>query len=120
MKQPANDLGNRVKRLRQIRQLNQKQLSARAGISQATLSRIETGSVKQPRTSALVQLAEALEVSVDYLLTGRAFEVVPLPDQETEEYLLIYYQAMSPEDRQVLLRVAAALAGRLAVGVAGQ
>ena len=58
-------LGRTLKALRQKQSLNQKSLS---GVSQATISRIETGRVRQLRSSALENLADALGVSVDFLM----------------------------------------------------
>lgn len=61
-------LGKTLKALRQKQSLNQKALSALSGVSQATISRIETGRVRQLRSSALKNLADALGVSVDFLM----------------------------------------------------
>ena len=61
-------LGRTLKALRQKQSLNQKALSALSGVSQATISRIETGRVRQLRSSALKNLADALGVSVDFLM----------------------------------------------------
>ena len=60
-------LGHNLKELRQKQSLNQKDLSDRSGVSQATISRIETGSV-QPRSPALKNLADSLGVSIDSLM----------------------------------------------------
>ena len=61
-------LGRTLKALRQKQSLNQEALSALSGVSQATISRIETGRVRQLRSSALKNLADALGVSVDFLM----------------------------------------------------
>ena len=61
-------LGRTLKALRQKQSLNQKALSALSGVSQATISRIETGRVRQLRSSALKNIADALGVSVDFLM----------------------------------------------------
>ena len=61
-------LGRNLKELRQKQSLNQKDLSDRSGVSQATISRIENGQVRQPRSSALRNLADALGVSIDSLM----------------------------------------------------
>ena len=61
-------LGRTLKALRQKQSLNQKALSALSGVSQATISRIETGRVRQLRSSALKNLADALGVSVDFIM----------------------------------------------------
>ena len=60
-------LGRNLKELRQQQSLNQKDLSDRSGVPQATISRIETGRV-QPRSSAVKNLADALGVSTDSLM----------------------------------------------------
>ena len=61
-------LGKTLKALRQKRGLNQKRLSLLSGVSQATISRIEIGRVRQLRSRALKSLADALNVSVDFLM----------------------------------------------------
>ena len=65
-------LGRNLKELRQKQSLNQKDLSHRSGVSQATISRIETGRVRQPGSSALKNLADALGVSTDSLMDDKA------------------------------------------------
>ena len=65
-------LGHNLKELRQQQSLNQKDLSDRSGVSQATISRIETGRVRQPGSSALKNLADALGVSTDSLMDDKA------------------------------------------------
>ena len=65
-------LGRNLKELRQQQSLNQKDLSDRSGVSQATISRIETGRVRQPGSSALKNLADALGVSADSLMDDKA------------------------------------------------
>ena len=65
-------LGRNLKELRQKQSLNQKDLSDRSGVSQATISRIETGRVRQPGSSALKSLADALGISTDSLMDDTA------------------------------------------------
>lgn len=65
-------LGRNLKELRQKQSLNQKDLSDRSGVSQATISRIENGRVRQPGSSALKNLADALGVSTDSLMDDTA------------------------------------------------
>jgi transcriptional regulator with XRE-family HTH domain len=58
--------------VRETRQLTQAELAEKAALPAATISHFETG-LRTPGTSTLQKLAEALEVSVDYLL-GRVDE----------------------------------------------
>lgn len=71
-------LGRTLKALRQKKSLNQKTLSVLSGVSQATISRIETGRVLQLRSSGLKSLAGALGVSVDFLMgDNEVFATIP-------------------------------------------
>ena len=74
-------LGSTLKALRQKRSLNQKALSTLSGVSQVTISRIETGRVHQLRSSALKNLADAMGVSVDFLMgDNEIFADIPSSD----------------------------------------
>lgn len=74
-------LGKTLKALRQKQGLNQKGLSAISGVSQATISRIETGRVRQLRSAALKNLADALSVTVDFLM-GDSEVFAPTADDQ--------------------------------------
>lgn len=60
-------LGIRIKELRILRRLSQKELAEILDVRQNTVSRYETG-IKLPSLEVLVLLAKALETSTDYLL----------------------------------------------------
>jgi transcriptional regulator with XRE-family HTH domain len=65
----TESMGGRIKRLRLARGLSQRDIAG-PGVSHAYVSRIEAGS-RMPSVRALRWLARRLEVSVDYLETGR-------------------------------------------------
>lgn len=65
----TEDVGARLKRLRLDRGLSQRDLSS-PGVSYAYISRIEAGA-RTPSVKALRKLAQKLNVSVEYLETGR-------------------------------------------------
>ena len=65
----AETIGARLRRLRLERGLSQRELSS-PGVSYAYISRIEAGT-RQPSVKALRMLARKLNVSVEYLETGR-------------------------------------------------
>ena len=74
-------LGSTLKALRQKRSFNQKTLSTLSDVSQATISHIETGRVHQLRSSALKNLADALGVSVDFIMgDNEMFANIPSSD----------------------------------------
>jgi len=67
----AKDIADRTSRLRRGRGWKQKELAARIDSSLFQISKMERGRYI-PRASTLLRLAEALSVTVDFLLTGRS------------------------------------------------
>ena len=63
----ANDIGNKLKKLRQQNKLSQKQVANIIGISDKALSTYETG-LRQPPCDIVVSLANVYHVSTDYIL----------------------------------------------------
>ena len=59
-------IGERLRELRARRYLTQRELAARAGMSPATIAKLETD-VAEPRPGTIRKLAEALEVHPDEL-----------------------------------------------------
>lgn len=60
-------IGYRISKARRHMNMNQKELAIKANITEGSLSRYEND-IREPKAAALTQLAEALEVSTDYLL----------------------------------------------------
>lgn len=69
----AESLGDRIARLRRAKGWNQTELADRIGATPSQVSKYERGSYL-PRPDVLPRLGEALEVSLDYLMTGRSGE----------------------------------------------
>ena len=91
-------LGVKVKVLREEKGMTQKELADASKITQATISRIEKGQVKQLKSEALRRLADALEVGVNYLIgqtTALTLDELPLasppPSPERAEQSLTQY-----------------------------
>jgi transcriptional regulator with XRE-family HTH domain len=63
-------LGKNIKRIRQTRNLTQDKLARLADIPYTTITKIETGVIKQPSVQAVAKIAKALDVSVDKLISG--------------------------------------------------
>jgi transcriptional regulator with XRE-family HTH domain len=59
-------IGERLRELRTRRYLTQRELAARAGMSPATIAKLETD-VAEPRPGTILKLAEALDVHPDEL-----------------------------------------------------
>lgn len=60
-------LGRNIAKLRQAQNLTQKELAARAGISESYLSRIEEGNCNRPHNKTLSRIAYALRVTIEGL-----------------------------------------------------
>lgn len=63
------DVGNKIKRFRELRNYTQQYMSDRLKISQNTYSKIETGGIKLT-VERLNQIAEVLEVPVEQILSS--------------------------------------------------
>lgn len=73
--------GERLRKMRENRNLYQQEVADYLGITSATLSRFETGA-RQPDASMLVKMANYFNCSVDYLL-GRVED----PNMSHDEYI---------------------------------
>jgi DNA-binding XRE family transcriptional regulator len=69
-------VGDRIRRVREEQGLSQRELSS-PGVSYAYISRIEAGA-RRPSLRALIRLAEKLDTTGLFLLTGRAGGTCPL------------------------------------------
>jgi len=59
--------GERLALIRKRHKLTQRQLAERIGCQQSDIHRLESGLVSDPHMSRLVALAQALQVSTDWL-----------------------------------------------------
>jgi transcriptional regulator with XRE-family HTH domain len=97
-------LGEKVKALRGKKGMNQKQVAEASSITQATISRIESGWVKELKSEALKRLAGALGVTVDYLV-DKTEKLTPsdiISSDTTAQYILSVYEKLSRERRDQL------------------
>ena len=60
-------MGERIAKDRMYMNLNQRELAKKANLTEANLSRYENG-IREPKSAVLARLADALEVSTDYLV----------------------------------------------------
>jgi transcriptional regulator with XRE-family HTH domain len=82
----AKDIADRISRLRRARGWKQKELAAKINSSLYQVSKMERGRYV-PRAATLLHLAEALGVTVDFLLTGRSSQRPPQGDARLRERL---------------------------------
>jgi transcriptional regulator with XRE-family HTH domain len=85
MKEPGNDFGAEVRRLRQSMKLSQPKLAALVGMTQGWVSHIETGEVSLPASDVMNRLCEALKVPLDHFAKYISPGVqVPPPPSNTQ------------------------------------
>jgi transcriptional regulator with XRE-family HTH domain len=107
----TQDIGGRIRTARLDRGLTQDQLASEVGVSRSAVAQWETSRTGQV-TQNLSRIAQALEVSVEYLMYGEDKRVPTEARQGDELALLRLYRECDPDDRQMLLRSARRLARR--------
>lgn len=98
----------RLRAARALRGLSQSDLAERAGLLQSAVSHYETGS-RRPSFTNLRRIAEAMEVTTDYLV-GRT--EAPGTADPADEPLLRDFDRLSLADRQLARDLVANLAKR--------
>ena len=68
-----------LRKLRKAKGLTQKQLGEMCGVSESSINRLETG-IRKPGHDLLMKLSQALDCSVDYLVTGKSTLIVSKDD----------------------------------------
>ena len=97
------EFGLRIKRLRKQRNWTQKELADKIDVRFPQLNKYE-GGLHAPPLEKLILLAEVLDTTVDYLLTGDRTEQRPLHNSR----LLERFQALeefSSEDQEALIKL---------------
>lgn len=100
----------RLRQARELRELSQADLAKRARLQPSAVSHFETGS-RKPSFANLRRLADALSVSIDYLL-GRSESVGG--SDHTADVLYRDIEQLSASDREIVRDMAKAMAARKA------
>ena len=87
------DLAQRIKELKDIRKLTSSQLALLSGVPVGTLNKVLSSSTKSVKTETLKKLADALSVSVAYLLG----ETEKAPFRVVENYGFVKVAAVTPK-----------------------
>lgn len=97
-------IGQRIKEVRMDKHLTQEYLANITGVNTSHISNIETSKVKVSLT-LLVQICNALGVTIDYLLENEYHN----PTSVIEKELLNTIKDMKKEKQETLLRIAKVL-----------
>lgn len=90
-------LGERIKKARLAKGLTQKQLAEMLNITDATVNRYEKG-IRKPDPEMLKAIADALNVSVDYLLGKTDISNVYVPESYSQKYKITKRDMLQYED----------------------
>lgn len=97
------EFGQRIKQLRKDKGWTQKELGNKIGVTYAQLNKYE-GGTNAPPLDKLHALASALEINVDYLVTGNLSDNLPLHNtrliQRFQEL-----ESFSPEDQETVIKL---------------
>lgn len=106
------DFGDRLRELRTLFNISQRELASIAGLQRTYISKLENG-VKNPTLTTLGKIANSLQISVSELLD---YSVVPdnhnIFDKKTNEIIAIYRTLDSDKKRQFFNIVNAYLDGK--------
>jgi transcriptional regulator with XRE-family HTH domain len=91
------EVGERIATRRENKGLSQSQLAALAGISQPSLSAIETGKTVRVTAKTFVGICRALETTWEFLWDGSE------QSGEDEAELLAIFRSLEPPDRKAVL-----------------
>ena len=93
-KRAAETFGERLGRLREDARLSQSALARRVGVSQSAVSQMESGE-RSPSYGMLVQVADALGVSLAYLVGAETEELSPAEEKHFRRYRALPTEAQA-------------------------
>jgi len=96
------NLADKVRVKREEKEMTQAELAKKSGLTQATISRIESGELKQIKSEAIKRLAVALNVTADFLigdLPKMDFDDALRAD-ETAKVIFRGYEKLTEDERR--------------------
>jgi transcriptional regulator with XRE-family HTH domain len=97
MEREPKTVGERIRKLRLARKLTQEQLAKVLGIKQGSVTQLETGKSKSPKSSTLTKAARYFEVDPEWLMTGKGPQQPVASLDPVEAELIAFYRDLSPE-----------------------
>ena len=97
-------IGNRIKERRKELKLTQTDMHRECGITSGALSQIENGG-RVPSAIAFYSISQALDCSMEYLITGKSSETKSLQIFGNEKKLLDGFRELSEEDQDELIEI---------------
>lgn len=108
MELDVQTIGKRIKERRKELNLTQLDIKDKVGISAGNISDIERGN-RLPAAGTLVQLANVLDCTIDYILTGNfplsENHSIPISEKSAHHLLDLFYM-LSSDDQEELIMIA--------------
>ena len=99
-----DSIGNRIRERRKELRLTQTDMHRECGITSGALSQIENGS-RVPSAIAFFSISQALNCSMEYLMTGVSSEMKNTEIFGNEKKLLDGFRELSEEDQEELIEI---------------
>lgn len=112
-------IGSRLRARRKELKLTQVQVAQRAGIKQGTLSELETDKTNAPAGLTLAGLCRALETNARWVLEGKGDHVASYPRSDSEQEAMELFQAMTPEQQELWVKIGQTMIDQNRPGPAG-
>ncbi len=93
-------LGNKIKTLRELKKLTQKQIADSIGISQGAYSRLELGET-EVTYSKLVKIAKELNMAPEEIIAFNEGVVINVMNNQTGNGLVIHNQDLPEEEKNL-------------------
>ena len=97
-----NDVGNKIKKRRNELNLTQKDLADYVGVTEATVSRWESGDINNMRIDKITKLSEALQVSPLFIMDTKYSELNDLAINDEEAVLVLTYRKLDDKVKEFL------------------
>ncbi len=96
------DIGKRIKIARKYKGLSQDELAKRIGVAQQNIARWEKGE-RIPGAKNLIKISKALDVSIDWILTGESSFMVKDGKKSKEKEDIIQFVLEDPEMKNLFV-----------------
>ncbi|OPX93720.1 MAG: HTH-type transcriptional regulator ImmR [Pelotomaculum sp. PtaB.Bin104] len=93
-------VGDRIAQLREELGISQTELANKAGLKPPTISQYESGT-RSPSYEAIIKLSNALNITTDYLISGKEIKVGTITDPITK--VLLHLLQWFPEEKKKTL-----------------
>ena len=92
-----NHIGDNIRRMREAAKLSQQELADKSGVSKAQISRLESGSQKNPQIQTVIAIATELGTTIEELIFGE--------ESKATTYLSQALQNLPDEDRKAIKKL---------------